>query len=77
MYLTPEEQAWLAGDAGPATRRAIEIVVALGNIYGAERLIPVESVQISGVSYRNIGDAGLGFLRRWAMRVRACASPRP
>ncbi len=66
MYLTSEEQAWLAGDAGPATRRAIEIVVALGNIYGAERLIPVESVQISGVSYRNIGDAGLGFLRRWA-----------
>ena len=66
MYLTPEEQAWLAGDAGPATKRAIEIVVALGNIYGAERLIPVESVQISGVSYRNIGDAGLGFLRRWA-----------
>ncbi|MBN2003594.1 MAG: aconitase X catalytic domain-containing protein [Anaerolineae bacterium] len=66
MNLTAEEQAWLAGDAGSATRRAMEIVVALGNIYGAERLLPVESVQISGVSYRNIGAAGLDFLRRWA-----------
>jgi predicted aconitase len=66
MYLTPEEQAWLEGAEGPALRRAMEIVVALGTIYGAERLVPVESVQISGVSYRNIGDAGLDFLRCWA-----------
>jgi len=44
----------------------MEIVVALGTIYGAPTLIPVESVQISGVSYRNIGDAGLRFLRQWA-----------
>ncbi|MCD6287414.1 MAG: aconitase X catalytic domain-containing protein [Anaerolineae bacterium] len=66
MRLTKEEQAWLDGGDGPATRRAMEIVVALASIYGAERLIPVESVQISGVSFRNIGDAGLDFLRRWA-----------
>ncbi len=66
MRLTAEEQGWLAGEAGPALRRAMEIVTALGTIYGARRLIPVESVQISGVSYRNIGDAGLDFLCRWA-----------
>ncbi len=66
IHLTPEEQSWLAGEAGPAIRRAMEIVVALAQIYGAERLIPVASVQISGVSYRNIGPAGLDFLCRWA-----------
>ncbi|MGC9348198.1 MAG: aconitase X [Anaerolineae bacterium] len=65
MQLTREEQDWLSGGAGPATQRAMEIVVALARIYKAERLIPVESVQISGVSYRNIGDAGLGFLAQW------------
>lgn len=65
MHLTDEEQAWLEGAGGPALRRAMEIVVALGTIYGAERLVPVESVQISGVSYRNIGDSGLDFLNRW------------
>ena len=65
MRLTAEERSWLGGEAGPALQRAMEIVVALGRIYGAERLIPVESVQISGVSYRNLGEAGLRFLRRW------------
>ncbi|MGC9469192.1 MAG: aconitase X [Anaerolineae bacterium] len=65
MHLTEQEHTWLEGAEGPAMRRAMEIVLALGRIYGAERLIPVESVQISGVSYRNIGDAGLEFLRRW------------
>ncbi len=66
MRLTPEETAWLAGEAGPAIRRAMEIVAALAQIYGAERLIPIASVQISGVSYRNIGPAGLDFLCKWA-----------
>ncbi len=66
LSLTSEERAWLAGEAGSATRRAMEIVVALAQIYGADRLVPVASVQISGVSYRNIGLAGLDFLRKWA-----------
>ena len=66
IRLTAEEGAWLAGEAGPAIRRAMEIVAALAQIYGAERLTPVASVQISGVSYRNIGAAGLAFLRKWA-----------
>ncbi len=66
MRLTDEERRWLAGESGPALKRAMEIIVALGRIYGAERLIPVESVQISGVSYRNLGEAGLRFLQRWA-----------
>lgn len=66
MDLTPEEEAWLNGAGGPALKRAMEIVVALGRIYGAKRLIPIASVQIAGVSYRNIGAAGLRFLQRWA-----------
>jgi hypothetical protein len=66
MKLTREEQAWLTGEAGNALKRAMEILVALGKIYGAKRLIPVASVQISGVSYRNLGSAGLNFLQGWA-----------
>lgn len=66
MELTRQEKAWRKGDAGTATQRAMEIIVALARIYGADRLLPVNSVQISGVSYRNIGAAGLGFLRQWA-----------
>jgi predicted aconitase len=56
----------LAGDQGPGVQKAMEIVVALGKIYGAQDLVPVSSVQVSGVSYKNLGDAGLAFLRQWA-----------
>ncbi len=66
LILSTEEQAMLAGDCGVGTRKAMEIVVALGRIYGARRLVPVGSVQVAGVSYRNLGEAGLEFLREWA-----------
>ncbi len=44
----------------------MELVVALARIYGAKHLVPVQSVQVAGVSYRNLGPAGLHFLREWA-----------
>ncbi len=66
MYLTPEEQAMLAGEEGRAQRKSMEILVALGTIYGAERMVPVTSVQVAGVSYDNLGEAGLEFLREMA-----------
>jgi len=65
LHLTPEEQAMLAGEAGRGVQKAIEIVVALGHIYGAADLVPVAGVQVSGVSYKNLGDAGLEFLQEW------------
>lgn len=66
MYLTKEEQRMLSGEEGHAVRKSMEILVALGNIYGAERLIKVGSVQVAGVSYHNLGDAGLEFLNELA-----------
>ena len=66
MHLTNKEQAMCAGEHGSAVQKAMEIIVALGKIYGAEALTPVSSVQVSGVSYKNLGDAGLDFLREWA-----------
>ena len=56
----------LDGNEGRATRKAMEILVALGAIYGAERMTPVASVQIAGVSYDNLGEAGLHFLSQMA-----------
>ncbi len=66
LRLTPDEQAMLAGEAGPGVQKAIEIVAALGQIYGAADLVPVAGAQVSGVSYKNLGDAGLEFLQEWA-----------
>jgi len=66
MRLTDEEQSMLAGDSGPGVQKAMEILAALGKIYGADDLVPVTSVQVAGVSYKNLGDAGLEFLTEWA-----------
>ncbi len=49
MYLTNDEEKMLAGEYGHSLQKATEILVALGDIYGAERLIPVKSAQIAGV----------------------------
>ncbi|MCJ7763124.1 aconitase X catalytic domain-containing protein, partial [Candidatus Bathyarchaeota archaeon] len=66
MYLTEKEKRMLNGEEGYAVKKSMEILVALGDIYGAERLIEVGSVQVAGVSYHNLGDAGLEFLNELA-----------
>lgn len=62
MHLTREEEKMYGGEEGLAVEKCMEILVALGDIYGAEKLVPITSAQISGVSYKTIGDAGLEFL---------------
>lgn len=68
MKLTREEKAMLSGDLGQGLRKAMEIIVALGRVYDAHDLVPISSVQVAGVSYRNLGEAGLEFLNEWADR---------
>jgi predicted aconitase len=62
MHLNRNDEDILAGELGAVKQKAMEILVALGDIYGAERLVPIESAQIAGVSYKTIGDAGLEYL---------------
>ncbi|MBD3185527.1 DUF521 domain-containing protein [Candidatus Bathyarchaeota archaeon] len=62
MNLTGLQESMLQGEQGPGTRLAMKIIVTLGRIYHAENLIPVSSCQVSGVSYKSIGKAGLDFL---------------
>lgn len=40
----------------------MELLVAVGDMVGAERLVRVRSAHISGISYKTIGDAGIEFL---------------
>jgi predicted aconitase len=78
--LTREEEAMLAGEEGPGAAKLLELLVALGEVFGAERLVPVESAHIAGVSYKNLGEAGLGWLEEQAKmgakaRIRATLNP--
>ncbi|MFC1786622.1 aconitase X [Halobacteriota archaeon] len=70
MHLTREEETIYKGELGATKQKAMEILVSLGDIYGADSLIPVESAQISGVSYKTIGDAGLEWISDLDARVK-------
>ncbi len=62
MYLTKEQEKMLSGEQGETVERMFRLLVRLGEIYGADKMIPVSSVQVAGVSYKSIGDPGLEFL---------------
>jgi len=64
VELTVEEKEMLEGKQGRAVQKAMEILVTLGEIYNANKMVKVRSVQISGVSYANLGSPGLDFLRK-------------
>lgn len=62
MYLTPDEEKILNGEEGPVQERMFRLLVRLGEIYGADKMIPVGSVQVAGVSYKSIEEPGTEFL---------------
>ena len=62
MHLTKEEEKILDGENGEVMERLFRLLVRLGEIYGADKMIPVGSVQVAGVSYKSIGDPGTEFL---------------
>ncbi|MFX1426105.1 MAG: aconitase X [Promethearchaeota archaeon] len=62
MKLTTEEQEMLNGNYGKAAKKSMEILTTLGDIFDAECMVDVDGVQIAGVSYANLGEAGLEFL---------------
>jgi predicted aconitase len=66
MQLTPEERSMLSGKEGNAKRKSMELLMALGTIYGADRLLPITSAHLSGVSYKTIGEGGIEFLESMA-----------
>ncbi|MEM0492719.1 MAG: aconitase X catalytic domain-containing protein [Candidatus Thermoplasmatota archaeon] len=62
MYLSKDEEQILDGEYGEVPERMLRLLVRLGEIYGADKMIPVGSVQVAGVSYKSIGDPGTEFL---------------
>jgi len=56
----------LSGKEGNAKRKSMELLMALGAIYGADRLLPITSAHLSGVSYKTIGEGGIEFLETMA-----------
>lgn len=80
MYLTKEEERIYDGELGWAKQVCMKILVKLGELFNATRLIPISSAHISGVSYKTIGEAPIDFLEALALagektRVEATLNP--
>jgi len=80
MYLTKEEERVYDGEQGWAYQIAMKILVRLGDLFGADRLIPIETAHLSGVSYKTTGDAATDFLQalvdsKGRVRVKSTTNP--
>ena len=64
MKLTSEEQKMLEGAYGPSVQKSMQILTTLGDIYGAERMIPVKSVHMPGSSIVVAGEAATSFVEQ-------------
>ncbi|MDD4136841.1 MAG: aconitase X catalytic domain-containing protein [Methanoregula sp.] len=62
MLLDNDDERILAGEQGETKQKMLELLVALGKVFGAERLVPIASAQVSGASYKTIGEYGLQWL---------------
>src|SRR3989442_2338615 len=69
MRLT-RAQRHLLDDGTGSQRKAMQILLAVGRLADAPRLIPITSAHVSGVSYKLIGDPGLEFLEDFARDAR-------
>ena len=63
MDLSNEELEMLRGERGNALRRALQLQVAVGEFYGAKRLVPVANAHMMG-DIEVMGDGGLEHLRQ-------------
>lgn len=62
IELNAKDQAMLNGNHGPAVQSAMRILTTMGNIFGAKRLIDVESAHIDSALYH--GNSSLDFARK-------------
>ena len=62
LKLTEQEKSMLRGEMGEGTRIAMEIVVQFGELYGAERLLPISNAHIDAAAYTTVWEAGSDFI---------------
>ena len=63
MNLNSEQKIMLEGREGPTKQKAIRLLIDLGRAANAEKLVPVVSAHVSGVSPLTGGDGLIKFLK--------------
>jgi len=80
MELTGEEEKMLDGEHGEWVSKAIKLLIRLGELSGAEKLVKINRSHISGVSYKTAGDATLDMLKdiaKTGVKVKTYATLNP
>ena len=75
MELTKAEREMRNGSCGEGIRTAMEIVVRMGELYGAQKLLPVSRAHIDAAAYTTIWEAGSDFVEYLAEHGALCAVP--
>jgi predicted aconitase len=66
MFLTKKEESILQGQQGWVLARAMRLLVTLGDLGGAQRLVSIRRSQVAGVSYKTAGEPTLELLESLA-----------
>ncbi len=66
MYLTDEEKRMLHGEMGEPLRFAMELLSSLGEVNGAEKMIPVRHAHLAGISFKTHGEVGCAWAESMA-----------
>lgn len=74
LQLTPEEQAMLRGDKGPAVQEALRFQIEVGSFFGARRFVPITHAHVMG-DIEVMGDGGLQHLRAMGEQHARCVVP--
>ncbi len=66
MKLNDRQKGMLDGSEGEAKAFAMRVITQLGDVFGAQELMPVSQVHVDGCCYQTAGDAGLDFAEKLA-----------
>jgi predicted aconitase len=65
LCLTEEEEYMLKGEYGYPVKKAMEVLVALGEVYDTKRITRIQLAHISSCAYKTSGDAGLKLIEEY------------
>lgn len=68
MRLTKYEEEMLHGNKGYPCQRAMEILIAVGEVFGAKEMIEISSCHMPSVGIKVAGDAGVSFVEQLLLK---------
>jgi len=62
MYLTDEEKRMMDGEYGYGAQLGMKILVTLGKVFDAEKLVEVQHAHVAGTGFKTFGEVGVKWL---------------